>query len=49
MLIDVPLAENVQAIAAHIRTLGFRVEDVKLMLNTHPHFDQAGALPPSKG
>src|SRR5262249_28164948 len=31
-------------IASHIRALGFRVEDVKLILNTHVHFDHAGGI-----
>ena len=29
---------------AHIRALGFRTEDVKLILNSHAHFDHAGGI-----
>ncbi len=31
-------------IAANIRALGFRVEDVKILINSHAHFDHAGGL-----
>lgn len=44
VLIDVPMAENVKAIEANIRALGFRVEDVRLILNSHAHFDHAGGI-----
>jgi metallo-beta-lactamase class B len=44
VLIDGALPESVQSIAANIRTLGFRVEDVKLILNSHAHFDHAGGI-----
>ncbi|HET7208859.1 MAG TPA: subclass B3 metallo-beta-lactamase [Terriglobales bacterium] len=45
VLIDGALAESVPQIAAHIRQLGFRVEDVKFILNSHVHFDHAGGIP----
>jgi metallo-beta-lactamase class B len=41
ILIDATLAENAPAIVEHIRALGFRVEDVKLILNSHAHYDHA--------
>ena len=41
ILIDATLAENAPAIMDHIRTLGFRAEDVKLILNSHAHYDHA--------
>lgn len=41
VLIDATLAENVTTIMEHIRALGFRVEDVKLILNSHAHYDHA--------
>ena len=41
ILIDATLAENAPAIMEHIRALGFRVEDVKLILNSHAHYDHA--------
>jgi metallo-beta-lactamase class B len=31
-------------IAAHVRTLGFRVEDIRYILNGHEHFDHAGGI-----
>jgi len=42
VLIDATLAENAPVIMAHIRELGFRVEDVKLILNSHAHYDHVG-------
>jgi metallo-beta-lactamase class B len=44
VLIDGDLAVSAPMIAAHIRALGFRVEDVKLILNTHVHCDHAGGI-----
>jgi metallo-beta-lactamase class B len=44
ILIDGDLPESVPRIAASIRALGFRVEDVKLILNSHVHFDHAGGI-----
>ncbi len=44
VLIDAPMAENAGQITQHIRTLGFRVEDIKLILNSHAHFDHAGGI-----
>jgi metallo-beta-lactamase class B len=44
VLIDGDLPESVQQIVANIRTLGFRVEDIKLILNSHVHFDHAGGI-----
>ena len=44
ILIDGPLAENAPMIEANIRALGFRVTDVKILLNSHAHHDHAGAL-----
>jgi hypothetical protein len=41
VLIDATLAENAPLIEEHIRQLGFRVEDVKLILNSHAHYDHA--------
>jgi metallo-beta-lactamase class B len=31
-------------IAAHVRALGFRVEDIRYILNGHDHFDHAGGI-----
>jgi metallo-beta-lactamase class B len=44
VLIDAPYVSNAKLIEANIRKLGFRVEDIKLILNTHPHHDHAGAI-----
>ncbi|HEX7813822.1 subclass B3 metallo-beta-lactamase [Dyella sp.] len=44
ILLDGTLPENVPMIEANIRALGFRLEDVKLILNSHPHFDHAGGI-----
>ena len=38
------LAESAPKIVANIRSLGFRVEDVKLILNSHVHYDHAGGI-----
>jgi metallo-beta-lactamase class B len=44
ILIDGALQESAQQIAANIRALGFRIEDVKLILNSHAHYDHAGGI-----
>jgi len=44
VLIDGALPESAKQIAASIRRLGFRIEDVKLILNSHVHFDHAGGI-----
>ncbi|HET9784743.1 MAG TPA: subclass B3 metallo-beta-lactamase [Terriglobales bacterium] len=44
ILIDGDLAESAPQIAAHIRALGFRLSDVKLILNSHVHYDHAGGI-----
>ena len=44
VLIDGALPESAQQIAANIRTLGFRIQDVKVILNSHVHFDHAGGI-----
>jgi len=44
ILIDGDLAESPPKIVANIRTLGFRIEDVKLILNSHVHYDHAGGI-----
>jgi metallo-beta-lactamase class B len=44
ILIDGTLPQNVKLIEANIRALGFRVEDVRVILNSHAHFDHAGAI-----
>jgi metallo-beta-lactamase class B len=44
VLIDGALPESTKQIVANIRSLGFRIEDVKLILNSHVHFDHAGGI-----
>lgn len=44
VLIDADLEQSVPKIVANIRALGFRVEDIKLILNSHVHFDHAGGI-----
>ncbi|HMS02274.1 MAG TPA: subclass B3 metallo-beta-lactamase [Gemmatimonadaceae bacterium] len=44
VLIDGALPESAPLIAASIRALGFRLEDVRVLLNSHAHYDHAGGL-----
>ncbi len=44
ILIDGDLPESVPNIVKSIRALGFRIEDVKLILNSHDHYDHAGGI-----
>lgn len=44
VLIDAGLEESAPIVAANIRTLGFRIEDVKFILSSHAHADHAGGL-----
>ena len=44
ILIDGTVAENAPMIEANIKTLGFRLQDVKILLNSHAHHDHAGGL-----
>ncbi len=44
ILIDGALPESAPRIVANIRSLGFRVEDIKLIVNSHAHFDHAGGI-----
>jgi metallo-beta-lactamase class B len=44
VLIDAPLPDNAALVEANIRKLGFRVEDIKLILNSHAHHDHAGGI-----
>ena len=42
VLLDAGLPQSAAVIDANIRTLGFKTEDVKLILISHGHFDHAG-------
>jgi len=44
ILIDATLPANAAMIERHIRQLGVRLHDIKLILNTHAHIDHAGGL-----
>lgn len=44
VLIDGTLEGNAAQIEANIRALGFRLRDIKLILNSHAHSDHAGAI-----
>jgi metallo-beta-lactamase class B len=44
ILIDGALPQSAPLIARHIEQLGFKMSDVKLMLNSHVHYDHAGGM-----
>lgn len=44
ILIDAAVPQSVTALEANIRSLGFKLSDVKLILSTEPHYDHAGGL-----
>jgi metallo-beta-lactamase class B len=44
ILIDGALPDSAPLIEANIRALGFQLQDVRLLLNSHEHFDHAGGL-----
>lgn len=44
VLIDGDLPQSADQIVRNIRSLGFRIEDVKLIVNSHVHFDHAGGI-----
>ncbi|MEA2692495.1 MAG: metallo-beta-lactamase class [Acidobacteriota bacterium] len=44
IVLDGGFAETAPMIAANIQKLGFKVEEVKILLSTHAHFDHAGGL-----
>lgn len=44
VLLDGGLPESAPLIMANIRSLGFLVEDIRLIVNSHPHFDHAGGI-----
>jgi len=44
VLVDGGLSESAPLIAASIRALGFRVEDIRAIVNSHVHYDHAGGL-----
>jgi metallo-beta-lactamase class B len=44
VLIDGDLPQSAREIVRNIRSLGFHIEDVKLIVNSHVHFDHAGGI-----
>ena len=44
VLIDGGLTQSARQIAANIARLGFRIEDVKVIVNSHTHYDHAGGI-----
>ena len=48
ILIDGALPESAPQIERNVASLGFRMRDIKFLLNTHAHYDHAGGLPELK-
>ena len=44
ILVDGALPQSAALIEANIKALGFRIEDVKLIVNSHAHWDHAGGI-----
>lgn len=44
ILLDGALPQSAPLIEANIKALGFRIEDVKYILNSHAHWDHAGGI-----
>ena len=44
ILINTGLDDSGPLIRAHVRALGFKFEDIKILLATHAHFDHVGAM-----
>lgn len=44
ILLDGALPQSAPLIIASIKALGFRIEDVKVILNSHAHWDHAGGI-----
>src|SRR4030095_15706394 len=44
ILLDSGLVETEPQIQQNVAKLGFRLEDVKVLINTHAHYDHAGGL-----
>jgi metallo-beta-lactamase class B len=44
ILLDGGLPQSAPLIAANIRKLGFRLEDIRIIVNSHAHYDHAGGL-----
>ena len=44
VLIDGALPQSAPLIAKHVEQLGFKMTDVKIILNSHTHYDHAGGI-----
>ena len=44
VLVDAALPQSVPLIERNIGKLGFRIEDVRLIVNSHEHYDHAGGI-----
>jgi metallo-beta-lactamase class B len=44
VLVDAGLPESAPLIASSVRRLGFRVEDIRLIVNSHAHYDHGGGV-----
>jgi metallo-beta-lactamase class B len=44
VLIDGALPQSAPLVARHMKQLGFKIEDVKVILNSHVHYDHAGGI-----
>lgn len=44
ILIDVGLPQSAEMVERNIEKLGFKLSDVKILLNTHAHYDHSGGM-----
>lgn len=44
VLLDVGVPANAELVEKNIEKLGFKVKDIKILLNSHGHFDHSGGL-----
>jgi metallo-beta-lactamase class B len=44
VLLDGPLPQSAPLIEANIRALGFAIKDIRVILNSHAHFDHSGGI-----
>jgi metallo-beta-lactamase class B len=44
ILIDAGLPQSVSVVASNLQTLGYKVQEIRYILNSHAHFDHAGGI-----
>ncbi|HUO85576.1 MAG TPA: subclass B3 metallo-beta-lactamase [Thermoanaerobaculia bacterium] len=44
ILLDAPMEENVSQLVGNIEKLGFDLSDIRILINSHAHFDHAGGF-----